>query len=167
MFGFKLIYGKLGETLLKVLEAAESRVENAADVALDLDKARDELSKLRIEKAELDSAFKRREAELSEKLERRERELTDKFQRRDSEVEHMLGLERKRQEFEMQSARREAVLTVREENLKADRDRFDAQMEFHDRRFTEEVGYLKEMIGTLAERLPTAHSERVTLKEEK
>lgn len=154
MFGFKLIYGKLGDSLLKLLEAAESRIENAADVALDLDKARDELSKTRASKTEIEATYKTREAALSEKYDRRERE-----------IEHMLGLERKRTEFELATAKREAMLTVREENLKVDRARFEERMTFHDKRFTEEVGYLKDMIGTLAERLPTQHTSRVEVKE--
>ena len=150
MFGFKIIYGKLGESLLRVLESAQSRIENAADVALDLDKARDELSRLRAAKVEEEAKFKSRELAAGEKYDRRERD-----------VEHMLGLERKRQEFELAAAKREAILGVREENLKADRARFEEQMSFHERRFTEEVTYLKDMIGTLAERLPTAHTERI------
>lgn len=151
MFGFKIVYGKLGESLWKLLEAAQSRVENAADVALDLDKARQELSKARIERDEITAKQVRVETALKEKYEARERE-----------IEHMLGLERKRTEFEVTSAKREAVLTVREENLKADRERFESQMSFHEKRFTEEVGYLKEMIGTLAERLPTSHRMEVS-----
>lgn len=77
------------------------------------------------------------------------------FERREREIEHKIGLERKRQEFEIEAAKREAVVTLREENLAADRKRFEDQMEFQGQRFTKEVGYLKEIIGQLAERLPT------------
>lgn len=78
------------------------------------------------------------------------------FERQKREVEHKVGLERKRQEFEVSSAKREATLSVREENLKADRERFESQMKFQNDRFEKEVGYLKEMMKTIVERLPSA-----------
>jgi len=67
-----------------------------------------------------------------------------------------VGLERKRQEFEIEQAKRETTVAVREENLKADKDRFAEQLKFHEDRFATEVGYLKDMMGQLMERLPTA-----------
>lgn len=76
--------------------------------------------------------------------------------RREREVEHKIGLERKRQAFELESGKRDAVLKVREENLAADRKRFEEQMKFHDERFTAEVGYLKEMLTEIVKRLPSA-----------
>lgn len=79
----------------------------------------------------------------------------EEFDRRERETEHKVGLERKRSEFEASAAKREATLSVREENLAADRKRFEEQMTFHDKRFTEEVGYLKSLIESLAERLPS------------
>ena len=57
----------------------------------------------------------------------------------------------------MASGKREATLSVREENLAADRKLFEEQMAFHEKRFTEEVSYLKQIIGDIAERLPTAN----------
>lgn len=88
------------------------------------------------------------------KIEKGRRE--EEYARRDREIEHKIGLERKRQEFEITQGKREATLGVREENLKADRERFTQQMDFHEKRFTEEVGYLKDMIGDMLKRLPTA-----------
>lgn len=78
----------------------------------------------------------------------------EEFARKEREVEHKIGLERKRQEFEIEAAKREATLSIREENLAADRKRFEDQMGFHEKRFTEEVTYLKDMIGQVMERLP-------------
>lgn len=78
----------------------------------------------------------------------------EEFARKEREIEHKVGLERKRQEFELTSGKKEAELNVREENLKADRKRFEDQMRFHEKRFTEEVTYLKDMIGQVMERLP-------------
>jgi hypothetical protein len=77
------------------------------------------------------------------------------FSRREREVEHKVGLERKRQEFEISQAKRETSVTLREENLKADRARFEEQMKFHDERFSTEVGYLKDMVGQMLKRLPS------------
>lgn len=80
----------------------------------------------------------------------------EEFARKEREVEHKVGLERKRQEQELTLAKRESTVTVREENLKADRGRFEDQMKFQEERFTKEVGYLKEMLGEIVQRLPTA-----------
>jgi hypothetical protein len=63
------------------------------------------------------------------------------------EIEHKIGLEKKRQEFETDTAKREAIVAVKEENLEADKARFENQMEFIQNRFSEEVGYLKEIVG--------------------
>ncbi|KKK93068.1 hypothetical protein LCGC14_2696590, partial [marine sediment metagenome] len=76
--------------------------------------------------------------------------------KKDREIEHKVGLERTRQKFEGEQAKREAIVTVREENLTADRTRFEEQMKFQQDRFTEEVKYLKEMVGQVLKRLPTA-----------
>lgn len=80
----------------------------------------------------------------------------EEFARREREIEHKVGLERKRQEFELESGKQEAVLTVREENLTADKKRFEEQMQFQEERFTKEVGYLKDMLGQIIQRLPSA-----------
>lgn len=74
--------------------------------------------------------------------------------RREREVEHKVGLERKRQEFEVEQAKREALVAVREENLEADRNRFEEQMKFTASRFEDEVGYLKEIMTEIMRRLP-------------
>lgn len=60
-------------------------------------------------------------------------------ERRD--IEHKVGLERSRQEQELDLAGREATIKVREENLTADRERFEQQMAFTTTRFENEVGY--------------------------
>ncbi len=80
----------------------------------------------------------------------------EEFDRRERDVEHKIGLERKRQEFELAASKREAIVTLREENLAADRKRFAEQMAFHDQRFTSEVSYLKDMLGDIVKRLPSA-----------
>ena len=72
------------------------------------------------------------------------------------EIEHMLGLERKRQEFDLAASKRETTVAIREEALKADRERFVGQMKFHEDRFVQEVGYLKDLLKQTLQALPTA-----------
>lgn len=89
-----------------------------------------------------------------EKLEIEKGRREEEGAKREREIEHKIGLERKRQEFEIDAGKREATLSVREENLKADRARFEEQMKFHDERFTAEVNYLKTMLAQILERVP-------------
>lgn len=89
--------------------------------------------------------------------------ITEKHERREREIEHKLGLERMRQEQELKNGLREQAVKLKEENLSADKARFEGQMKFHEDRFKEEVGYLKEMLGQIIERLPTAHTENVNV----
>lgn len=121
-------------SMAKDAELAWASTQQAANLTRDVTTLRTELETMRIEKS------------------RREEE----FQRRERDVEHMLGLERRRQEQELTLAKREALITTREEALKADRTRFDEQMKFHETRFTEEVGYLKELMKNVLDRLPDA-----------
>lgn len=88
-------------------------------------------------------------------LEIRRDKITEDHEREKREVKHMVGLERKRQEFEIDQAKRETTVTVREENLAADRKRFEEQMKFTTERFQAEVGYLKDLMGEVLDRLPT------------
>ena len=81
------------------------------------------------------------------------------FAREERELRHMIGLEKKRQEFEIQSAKTETSLKVREENLSADRKRFDEQMEFNTERFEKMETYLKEMMSEILKRLPNINME--------
>ncbi len=117
---------------MRRIESELSGIKSVSDLSDRVKSLREKISKLEIEKSQKDEEFARRERE----------------------IEHKVGLERKRQEMELAAGTREAKLSVREENLKADRERFTEQMKFHDERFTAEVGYLKDMIGTIMERLP-------------
>ena len=81
---------------------------------------------------------------------------TEEFAKREREIEHKVGLEKKRQEFEIDQAKRETTVAIKEENLAADKERFEEQMKFHEERFKEEVGYLKKMVAQVLERLPSA-----------
>ena len=79
----------------------------------------------------------------------------EEFDKQDRELRHMIGLEKKRQEFEIQSAKTETALKVREENLASDKKRFEDQMRFQTERFEKEVVYLKDMMNEILGRLPT------------
>lgn len=116
---------KVLKSLEEILKRAIKPAEEAAGRFATVAQLKEEIETLRIEKG------------------RREED----FAKQAREVEHKVGLERKRQEFEVASAKREATLSVREENLKADRARFEEQMKFQTKRFEEEVGYLKTMLG--------------------
>jgi chromosome segregation ATPase len=126
---------------------------------------RDEVAKLREELKSPDE-----EAALSEEvltlrkriatLEIQESKIQEKHEREDRELRHMIGLEKKRQEFEVESAKRDTELKVREENLAADRKRFEEQMQFQGDRFAKEVDYLKGLMGEILGRLPTVTVER-------
>jgi len=104
--------------------------------------------------AEVGSIVKLRE-EIS-KLEIDRAKKQEEFDRREREVEHKVGLERKRQEFEIQQAKRETTVGVREENLKADKERFKSEMDFQRKRLEEEVASLRELVGEMLKRLPSA-----------
>lgn len=99
-------------------------------------------------------------------LEVAESKLKEKYERERRETEHMVGLERKRQEFEVEQAKREATVSIREEALAADRKRFEEQMQFIEGRMTEEVRYLKDdILKGILERLPTWNTEHIVTEE--
>lgn len=131
----------VSQTVEQVVRDSQERVKRdltgfktVAELQDRIAKTREEIETLRIEK------------------DRREEEFT----RREREVEHKVGLERKRQEFEIAQAKRETELTVREENLTADRKRFEEQMGFLTERFEGEVKYQRELLTKVLERLPSA-----------
>lgn len=104
---------------------------NAATSVLDLKK---QISQLEIDKA-------------------KQHETWDRGNR---ELEHKIGLERKRQEFELIQCKREVTVQVQEENLKADKERFKSEMDFQRKRLEQEVGSLRTLVGQMMERLPSA-----------
>lgn len=73
------------------------------------------------------------------------------YEKKERDIEHKVGLERKRQEVELDHAKRDAVLTVREESLAAKQDQFQKQMDFTTKRFETEVTYLKEILEKVLE----------------
>jgi hypothetical protein len=94
-----------------------------------------------------------------------ESKLTEGHEREKREVEHMVGLERRRQEFEIEQAKRETKVELREAALEEQRKRFEEQMKFIENRLAQEVKYLKDdIVKALLERLPSftfEHKESV------
>lgn len=112
------------------------------------------------EKAKLNGEIKRLKKELVDLEIQRDR-LSETHEREQRDLKHMIGLEKKRQEFEIESAKRETTVSIREENLTADRKRFEDQMDFTTKRFEQEVGYLKDIMVQVLDRLPTVNVDRV------
>ena len=83
----------------------------------------------------------------------REKERWDRTER---EIEHKLGLEKRRQEQEIQLATRETTVKVREENLSGERELFKKEMEFQRSRLEGEVQSLRDLTGKLLKALPSA-----------
>ncbi len=94
-------------------------------------------------------------------LEIQEGKIKEGHEKEDRELRHMIGLEKKRQTFEIDQAKRETTVVVREENLGADKARFSDEMKFQRERFTDEVKYLKDLMGEILERLPNISVERL------
>lgn len=79
----------------------------------------------------------------------------EEHDKQERELRHMIGLEKKRQEFEIENAKKETSLTVREGNLTAEKTRFEEQLKFNSERFEKMEGYLKELMEKVMDRLPT------------
>ncbi len=110
----------------------------------------DTVAPLTVEVVALKKQIVTLEIERSKKKEENEKE------RR--ELTHMIGLEKKRQEFEIGQAKAETTLKVQQENLAADKTRFAGEMSFQRERFEKEVGYLKDMMKDILDRLPNVNA---------
>lgn len=80
----------------------------------------------------------------------------EEWDRREREVEHKIGLERKRQEFEIEQSKRETTVSIREQNLAADRERFKQQMDFERAHLQKQIESLNKLVEQLLARLPSA-----------
>lgn len=78
------------------------------------------------------------------------------FDRKEREIEHKIGLEKNRQEFEVDQAKREATVKVLEEALSAKEEAFEERMTFQHDRFIEEVKYQRGLVEQMMKRLPSA-----------
>ena len=106
---------------------------------------------------------------LSEEVLKLKRELADlqiqkskakeDHDKQERELRHMIGLEKKRQEVEIEQAKRETKLSVREENLKSEREQFEKNLKFNTERFEAMETYLKGMMTDILARLPNVNVE--------
>lgn len=90
------------------------------------------------------------------KLEIEKSQIEEKHQKREREIEHKLGLEKQRQEQDLDIAKRKATIDAEEKFLVQKKDLFTTEMNFTRDRMTTEVEYLKGMVGQVLERLPDA-----------
>jgi hypothetical protein len=133
---------------------------DSAKILAELQTLKRDVAKLRGEKEALDEARKTENNIITLKKElttlqiERDRE-KEKHDREKREVEHMVGLQRKRGDFETKAAAREARLDVREENLEADKKRFDEHVTFIEERFAEELKQQRKLMERFLERMPT------------
>jgi hypothetical protein len=131
------------------------------------DELMEQLASLKTQIAELqgDRVGQRKAKSLEDELVKLKRDLTDKqiefdreqekWDREKREVEHMVGLQRKRGEFETGAAEREARLSVREENLASAQKRFDEHVAFIEKRFDQQFESLNGLMEKFLERMPT------------
>lgn len=92
------------------------------------------------------------------KIEKARRE--EEFARERREIEHATGLHRKQSEWERKQAVEEAKITVREENLSAERQRFTDQISFQKEQIKAEVDRMEKLISGLMDRLPKVTVEK-------
>lgn len=123
------------------------------------DKLAGELSRLRVAvdalKTERDDRAERSSLldEIDE-LRREHARLEEDSARKIRETEHKTGLLKIKQEHEVANAKRETELKVREENLKADKQRFADEMKFQREHLQREVDRIEGILGKVLERLP-------------
>jgi hypothetical protein len=125
-----------------------------------LDRLAEELAGLR---AEVKALRKERDstAELLtlredvERLKLEKARLVEDNDRKIRETEHKTGLLKIKQDHDVEHARRMAQVEVREQNLDADRKRFQAEMDFQRKHMQREVDRFDGIAKALMERLPT------------
>lgn len=146
----------------KKLDGLTVQVEQ---VATQLAQLRAERSVLDLE-VRIDSLSKDREA-----LRQQIGDLESEKKRSELDIEHKLGLHRVQIESERRimiaeaeaerlRAVEEAKLAVREGNLKAERKRFEQEIEFRTKRFEEEAATLRGLTEQILSRLPTVTVDR-------
>ena len=81
---------------------------------------------------------------------------TEKHERERREVEHMVGLQKKRADQEQELAVKAAELAVREGNLSAKEDQFEERLKNVTEQLLAQIEYLRtDIIAQILQRLPT------------
>src|SRR5258708_16297621 len=85
--------------------------------------------------------------------------LSEDNERKIRETEHKVGLLKTKQDHDVENARRETKLAVREENLAADKQRFAGEMTFQRKHLQGEVDRIESILGKILDWLPTIEVE--------
>jgi hypothetical protein len=134
----------------EIFEKLTTEVRTLRKELLEARKERDELAD-QIEAEDQIIELKRKISD----LEVQKSKIEEKNARERRDIEHKVGLEKYRQEIELDLAKREAIVEVRENNLEADRERFEQQMKFTTDRFEKEAEAVHDLMGQILKRLPT------------
>ena len=94
-----------------------------------------------------------------ERLKLEKDRLAEDNARKIRETEHKVGLLKTKQDHEVANAKRETKVEVREENLSADKKRFEDEMKFQREHMQREVDRFDGIAKALMERLPTIEVE--------
>ena len=139
------MFGTTDSKIESLAEEIRKLTKRVAELRGERDQVSEELG-LSARIAGLEREKTAKEIELDRVKEQHEREKRD--------IEHMVGLHKDRVKQEIELAKREQTITVREENLKADRERFEEQMKFMQQRMETELERLNGLTSEILERLP-------------
>lgn len=139
------IFGNSDKARAEELDAIRKLSEQAARLegqVADLIRQKDLTAELRKAEDKLETT-KREQARKDEEHDRKVRE-----------TEHRVGLLKLQQEHDVANAKRETMVTVREENLDKDRQRFEGEMKFQREHFERQANDIKSILSQVLERLP-------------
>jgi len=119
-----------------------------------LKEARDTIKHWR-EASDLQRHLKDLQKELT-KMEIQQDKKQEGWDRREREITHKVGLEKSRQEQELDLGKREAVLSVGEGNLEAERKRFTEQMDFEREHLNKAIERTESILAQVLKALPSA-----------
>lgn len=138
-------------TLAGIAEKIETLTKRVAELKGEREARTEELG-LSTRVVELQREKTRVEIELDRVKEKSERE--------QRAIDHKLGLHRKQVQVEMELAKREQVVTVREEALTHQQKRFEDEMKFMRERMQGEIDRLSSLTAEILERLPSWKVDR-------
>ena len=122
-------------------------------LAAELAQLRADIKALRPERDEAAALVKLRDE--VDRLKREKAQLAEDNDRKIRDTEHKVGLLKTKQDHDVEHARRMAQLGVREANLAADRERFEAEMKFQRDHFDARSDQQDKLLEAILERLPS------------
>jgi hypothetical protein len=130
----------------------EAVIEELADLRTDVKALRKERTSMREEMDLSEEVVKLRKDISTLTIEKSK--ATEEQERKVRETEHRVGLLKVQQTHEVENAKRETELQVREGNLSADKKRFEQEMEFQRKHLQGEVDRIESVLEKVLERLP-------------